>query len=55
MVGIAFERKRLISEVERCFFLPDWYNSTTPLNLVIDSYERRQRGAAEVNLTISPT
>ena len=32
MVGIAFERKRLISEVERCFFffLPDWYNSTTP-------------------------
>ena len=31
MVGIAFDRKRLISEVERCFFfLPDWYNSTTP-------------------------
>lgn len=30
MVGIAFERKRLISEVERCFFFADWYNSTTP-------------------------
>ena len=30
MVGIAFERKRLISEVVGCFFLPDWYNSTTP-------------------------
>lgn len=55
MVGIAFERKRLISEVERCFFCRIGIIPLHLLNLVIDSYERRQRGAAEVNLTISPT
>ena len=55
MVGIAFERKRLISEVERCFFCRIGIIPLHLLNLVIDSYERRQIGAAEVNLTISPT
>ena len=56
MVGIAFDRKRLISEVEGCFFF--CRIGIIPLhllNLVIDSYERRQRGAAKVFLTISPT
>ena len=55
MVGIAFDRKRLISEVEGCFFCRIGIIPLHLLNLVIDSYERRQRGAAEVNLTISPT
>lgn len=31
MVGIAFDRKRLIlKRIRAVFFLPDWYNSTKP-------------------------
>ena len=55
MVGIAFDRKRLISEAERFFWGRIGIIPLHLLNLVIDSYERRQRGAAKVFLTISPT
>lgn len=41
IVGIAFDRKRLISEVEQCICFC-WIGiiALNQLNLVIDSYER---------------